>query len=179
MTFSDKVVLFSSFNEPLHLGNNIPTLAAVANIKLASDQNYTHARVFVQVCGGSITGLAYRVEFNGKTLGSKTWAAFENGCKSLDIPVTDLMVNGKNTLKIHLDGRLSTQEVNVYADLLYSLNTPDGPDSVETSDPEKESVFGTVMPVIITGVVIVGIVAVIVALIKRSAPAKVISLITK
>jgi len=180
MGFSDKIILFDSFNEPLDaFTNNIPTLSAVANIKLASNQNYTFARVYVQVCGGSLTGLAYRVEFNGKTLGSRTWAAFENDCKFLDIPVTDLMKDGKNTLKIHLDGRLSTQEVNVYADLLYSLNTEEGPDSVETTDPEKESVFGQVTPIIITGVVIIGVIAVVVALINRSAPAKALKLITR
>lgn len=167
--FSDKIILFESFNEPLNaVTNNIPTLSAEANIKLDTGQKFTFARIYTQVCGGSLTGLAYRVEFNGKTLGSKTWAAFENGCKSLDVPVTDIVKDGKNTLKIHLDGRLSTQEVNIYADLAYRLNTVEGPASVSVGDPKKDSIVTQVLPIIITVSAVAIGAAIVLSLLNRS-----------
>ena len=140
MGFTDTIVLFENFNEPLDaFKNNVPTIAAQAKIDLDSDQFYTFSRIFAQVCYPPTTfGAAFRLEFNGKTLGSKTWGAWEGGCKSIDVPVTDFM-KGTNTLKFHLDGRLQPQEAQLYADLFYELNTPHGPKSVEVGDPGKES----------------------------------------
>jgi len=139
MGYSDLIVLFQNFNEPLDaFTNNVPTLSAQAKISLDSDQDYQFARIFAQVCYPPTTfGAAYRVEFNGKTLGSRTWGAFEGGCKSIDVPITDLM-KGTNTLKFHLDGRLQPQEALVYADLFYELNTIKPPKDVEVGDPGKE-----------------------------------------
>lgn len=159
MGFNDTIVLFENFNEPLDpVTNNVPTLVSEAKIKLDSNQEYQFARIFVQVCMGSVTGGAFRVEFNGRTLGSRTFGPFENGCKSLDVRVTQDMINGSNKLKIHLDGRLSIQNAVVYADLFYELVGLEPPESVEVGDPEKEN---KTRDLIITAGIVVGVVAVV------------------
>ena len=51
MGFTDSIVLFESFNEPLDaFTNNVPTLSAQTKIKLDSDQFYQFTRIFAQVC---------------------------------------------------------------------------------------------------------------------------------
>ena len=139
MGYSDTIILFENFNEPQGIGNNTPTLQTVAKIDLKADQDFKFARIFTQVCyPPSLFGSAFRMEFNGKTLGSQDWNPFEGGCKSLDVPVTDLMRDGKNTLKVHLDARLQGMDAIIFADLFYELNTPEPPNDVEVGDPEKK-----------------------------------------
>lgn len=139
MGFSETIVLFENFNEPLGIGNNTPTLQTDVIINLKSDQKFQFARVFAQVCyPPSLFGSSFRIEFNGKTLGSQNWNPFEGTCKSLDVPVTDLMKDGKNNLKVHLDGRLQGMDAIIFADLFYELNTPEPPNDVEIGDPEKK-----------------------------------------
>lgn len=181
MGFSEKIILFENFNEPLGIGNNTPTLQTDVKIDIDSDQDFVFARVFVKVCyPASLFGSAFRMEFNGKTLGSQTWNPFEGGCKTLDVVVTDLMKDGKNNLKVHLDGFLQGMDAVVNADLFYELNTPKPPNDVEVGDPEKKDRTKELLitgGIIVTGVVLSAVV--INSLFKRTPAGRVISLIKR
>lgn len=181
MGYSETIILFENFNEPQGIGNNTPTLQTVAKIDIDSDQEFVFARVFVQVCyPATLFGSAFRMEFNGKTLGSQTWNPFEGGCKTLDVPVTNLMKDGKNNLKVHLDARLQQMDAVINADLFYELNTPEPPNDVEVGDPEKKD--RTKELLIIGGLIASGVVvtAVVVnSLFKRTPAGRIISLIKR
>lgn len=162
MGFADLVILFDGFNEPVGIDNNTPTIPAKVNIDLKPNQRFQFARIYLQVCQpGSLFGSAFRVEFNGKTLGSQTWPPFESGCKEIDVPVTNLMNDGKNVLKVHLDARLQSFEFLINGNLFYELNTEEPPDNVDVSDPEKEKGLGDIVKIAIpVGIGIIGIIAV-------------------
>lgn len=162
MGFTDLVILFDGFNEPVGIDNNTPTISADVKIDLKSNQDFQFARIFLQVCQpGSLFGSAFRVEFNGKTLGSQTWPPFEGGCKEIDVPVTNLMRDGKNTLKVHLDARLQSFEFLVSGNLFYELNTEEPPNDVDISDPEEDKGLGDVVKIAIpVGIGIAAVVAV-------------------
>ena len=164
MGFQDTVILFNNFNEPLGIQNNTPALKAQVNFDLKNNQEFQFARIFVQVCfPGSLFGSSFRMEFNGKTLGSQQFAPIEGGCKALDVPVTDL-IKGRNELTVHLDARLQAMEAIIFADLFYELNTIEGPTDVDVMDPKKEN---QTRDLIITAAVIGGGVGVTLLVLNR------------